>query len=98
MITKKLTHVDGEGQIQMVDVGSKSVTTREAVATGRVVMQPETLALIQSNQIKKGVLFMKRFLLVSLILTVLVSACGTTELPGESRKKDLVVTIYKSPT
>ncbi len=41
---------------------------------------------------------MKRFRLVSLILTVLVSACGTTELKGESGKKDLVVTIYKSPT
>ncbi len=54
MNNKELTHVDKVGQTQMVDVGSKSVTAREAVATGRVVMQPETLALIQSNQIKKG--------------------------------------------
>ena len=41
---------------------------------------------------------MKRFLLFSLILAILVSACKTAELPGESSKKDLVVTIYKSPT
>lgn len=51
---KKLTHVDKMGQAQMVDVGSKPVTSREAVATGRIVMKPETLALIQTNQIKKG--------------------------------------------
>jgi len=38
----------------MVDVGSKPVTSREAVATCRIVMQPETLALIQNNQTKKG--------------------------------------------
>ena len=41
---------------------------------------------------------MKRFLLVSLIITVLVSACGTAALPGEGGTEELVVTIYKSPT
>lgn len=38
----------------MVDVSSKQVTSRDAVATGRIVMQPETLVIIQNNQIKKG--------------------------------------------
>ncbi len=38
----------------MVDVGSKPVTSREATATCRIVMQPETLTLIQNNQAKKG--------------------------------------------
>jgi cyclic pyranopterin phosphate synthase len=38
----------------MVDVGAKPLTNRAALATGRVLMQPETLALIKNNQIDKG--------------------------------------------
>ena len=50
----KLTHVDESGKAQMVDVGGKPDTDREAIARGRVLMQPETLALIESNGFKKG--------------------------------------------
>jgi cyclic pyranopterin phosphate synthase len=49
-----LTHLDARGQARMVDVGDKAVTKRHAVARGRVVMQPETLALITSGTAKKG--------------------------------------------
>jgi cyclic pyranopterin phosphate synthase len=38
----------------MVDVGDKPATTREATAEGRVVMAPETLALIIAGDAKKG--------------------------------------------
>ncbi len=38
----------------MGDVGDKSVTRREARARGAVFMQPETLALVRSNAVKKG--------------------------------------------
>jgi len=38
----------------MVDVGQKQDTQREAVARGRVLMKPETLALIQEGGITKG--------------------------------------------
>ena len=38
----------------MVDVGAKSVTSRVARASGRVVMQPETLARIQQRGFAKG--------------------------------------------
>jgi len=38
----------------MVDVGEKAVTHRVARAGGRIVMQPETLALIRSGGAKKG--------------------------------------------
>ncbi len=38
----------------MVDVSDKSHSSRKAVATGNVFMQPETLKLIQEGQIKKG--------------------------------------------
>jgi len=49
-----LTHIDDQGAARMVDVSDKAVTAREAVAEGRVVMAPETLALILSGQAKKG--------------------------------------------
>lgn len=38
----------------MVDVSAKDVTTREATARGRVVMQPETLAMIVEGRAPKG--------------------------------------------
>ncbi len=50
----KLTHLDAAGNAHMVDVSEKQVTTRIAVASGRVSMLPETLQLIQSGMAKKG--------------------------------------------
>ena len=49
-----LTHFDASGQAHMVDVGAKNETHRVAVAAGTIRMQPETLALIQSGNAKKG--------------------------------------------
>ena len=46
--------MDQSGNAQMVDVGWKPDTEREAVARGRVVMQPSTLDLVQSNALDKG--------------------------------------------
>lgn len=50
----RLSHVNEAGAAHMVDISDKSVTSREAVAEGYVVMQPETLAQIQQNAMKKG--------------------------------------------
>jgi cyclic pyranopterin phosphate synthase len=50
----KLTHINANGEAQMVDVSDKNNTTREAKAGARVVMQPETLELIVSGSHKKG--------------------------------------------
>jgi cyclic pyranopterin phosphate synthase len=52
-----LTHLSESGEAHMVDVSAKAVTERVAVAEGRVVMQPETLALCLSGQAKKGDVF-----------------------------------------
>ncbi len=38
----------------MVDVSAKPVTERVAIAEGRVIMQPKTLALVRSGDAKKG--------------------------------------------
>ena len=49
-----LTHLDAQGRAQMVDVGDKAVTKREAVARGFVAVKPETLALITGGKVVKG--------------------------------------------
>jgi len=49
-----LTHFDASGAAHMVDVSDKTATQRLAVARGRIVMQPATLALIASGTAKKG--------------------------------------------
>ena len=49
-----LTHFDSQGQAHMVDVSAKAATHRVARATGRIRMQPETLALIREGTAKKG--------------------------------------------
>ena len=53
-MSSPLTHFDAQGQAHMVDVGAKPATHRIAVATGRIEMQPATLALIESGTAKKG--------------------------------------------
>ena len=49
-----LTHVDSAGRAAMVDVGEKAVTRREATASGRILLLPETLRAIRANEVKKG--------------------------------------------
>jgi len=49
-----LTHLDETGAAQMVDVGGKAVTAREAVATGRIDMSAEAATAIRDGLVKKG--------------------------------------------
>ena len=51
---KKLSHTDEKGKANMVDVGSKPMQTRTAVARGFIRLQLETVKLIRDNQVKKG--------------------------------------------
>jgi cyclic pyranopterin monophosphate synthase len=50
----KLTHLSARGEARMVDVSAKTVTEREALAEGRVVMLPQTLAIVRKGDAKKG--------------------------------------------
>ncbi len=54
---RKLTHIDKSGKAAMVDVSHKADTERIAVAKGRVVMAPATLALIKKGGVAKGDVF-----------------------------------------
>ena len=50
----RLTHLSDQGKADMVDVGSKPVTTRTARASGAVIMARATLDLILAGDAKKG--------------------------------------------
>ena len=49
-----LTHLDEAGAARMVDVSAKGVTTREAVATGRITMSAEAATAIRDGAVAKG--------------------------------------------
>ena len=56
-MTDQLTHLDANGNAQMVDVGDKQISHRVARAEGRVRMQAATLEMILEGKHKKGDVF-----------------------------------------
>src|SRR4029078_4619409 len=52
--TARLSHVGSSGEVRMVDVSDKPVTTRGGVARGRVTRSREAIAQIRSGAVKKG--------------------------------------------
>lgn len=53
-MSSDLTHFDQDGNAIMVDVSAKASTERVAIAAGAVLMEPETINLIQKGSLKKG--------------------------------------------
>lgn len=54
MSSGPLTHFDGQGRAQMVDVGDKTSSAREAIAQGRIIMNQSTLDTALAGQGPKG--------------------------------------------
>jgi cyclic pyranopterin phosphate synthase len=52
--SQHLTHLDESSNIRMVDITSKEITLREALAKARIRLAPETVRLIETNQVAKG--------------------------------------------
>ena len=50
----KLSHIDDQGRVKMVDTTAKLITARRAVASARVLMSAETLAAVREHQTPKG--------------------------------------------
>ena len=50
----RLSHLNERGEARMVDVSDKAVTHRTARAEGFVAMAPETLALVEKGEARKG--------------------------------------------
>jgi cyclic pyranopterin phosphate synthase len=53
----KLSHLDSQGRAQMVDVGAKPVSAREAVAEGFITLQRSTIQAIADEKVPKGEVF-----------------------------------------
>lgn len=53
-MSDKLSHLTEDGSAHMIDVSNKKVTSRRAVAIGRVRMKPETLKHVLAGDMKKG--------------------------------------------
>ncbi len=54
MKKKTLTHLDSKGRAQMVNVGDKPVSRREAIAEGYITLQASTLRAIAEERVPKG--------------------------------------------
>ena len=52
--TGELTHTTGEGDAQMVDVGTKPDSARRAVARGEIHLRESTVEAIRADEIEKG--------------------------------------------
>jgi cyclic pyranopterin monophosphate synthase len=53
-VTEKLTHLNERGEAHIVDIGSKAVTARRAVARATLEAKPATVAAILGGTLKKG--------------------------------------------
>jgi cyclic pyranopterin phosphate synthase len=53
-MTAQLSHLDAQGKIRMVDIGSKPESFRTAIARGEVRMLPATFDQIKAGATKKG--------------------------------------------
>jgi len=54
---KRLSHIGADGRAQMVDVSAKPMSTRIAIAKGKIKLQRKTLDLISKDRIAKGNVF-----------------------------------------
>ncbi|MGH9948108.1 MAG: cyclic pyranopterin monophosphate synthase MoaC [Pyrinomonadaceae bacterium] len=50
----ELSHYDDSGSVKMVDVSDKEISAREATASARVLLSPETIEAIRKNANPKG--------------------------------------------
>ncbi|KPJ86714.1 MAG: hypothetical protein AMS17_11230 [Spirochaetes bacterium DG_61] len=54
---QKLTHLDGDGNVRMVDIGDKESSGRIAKAVCKIKMKSATLKAITKGTVKKGDVF-----------------------------------------
>jgi cyclic pyranopterin phosphate synthase len=53
----RLSHISSDGKAQMVNVSAKPMSTRAAIAKGKIKLARKTLDLISKDQIAKGNVF-----------------------------------------
>ncbi len=50
----EFSHLNERGEVNMVDISEKKIVHREAIASGTIYLQDETIKKIKNNLIKKG--------------------------------------------
>ena len=50
----EFSHIDKEGKVKMVDIGNKDIVKRKAVASGTILLKPETIDKLKNKLLKKG--------------------------------------------
>ena len=77
-----LSHLDDDGNVHMVDVGDKAVTSRTATARAVVELRPETVAALFGGDLPKG----------DALATVRIAA-----IQGVKRTSDLIPLCHPIP-
>jgi cyclic pyranopterin phosphate synthase len=54
---KRLSHIGADGRAQMVDVSAKPMSSRTAIAKGKIKLARKTIDLISKDRIAKGNVF-----------------------------------------
>jgi cyclic pyranopterin monophosphate synthase len=54
VLSNSFSHLDAKGKTKMVDISSKAVTARRAVAQGKVLLTPEIARAIREDVVAKG--------------------------------------------
>jgi cyclic pyranopterin phosphate synthase len=53
-MSNKLSHLNNQGEVEMVDVSAKSTTLRQAIASGQIIMSLESLREVEKGNNPKG--------------------------------------------
>lgn len=101
----EFTHFDDQGHAVMVDVSEKNVTSREAVASGKIRVNQEVMDAVLNQKVKKGdVLGVARIAgimavkqtpnLIPMCHTLLISKCGVDfEIDAENLEIKAICTV-----
>ena len=54
MTEKDFSHIDSEGSANMVDISSKEISKREAIASCEITLNDQTYKKVKANQMSKG--------------------------------------------
>ncbi len=85
----KLSHMDTEGRVAMVDTSAKETTARRAVASARGVMSIETVAAVRAHRTRQGDL--RETARLAVVSFALVSTIATR--PSASMWESLLICL-----
>ena len=54
MSKNRLSHLNKAGEARMVDIKDKEISSRKAIASGRIIVSNQLLDLLRENGLKKG--------------------------------------------